>query len=342
MTRNGPTTGNKNATPTVGQSSGATGTGAGASGIVQFSDSPNSQGQTNALTITVNGLSAPPAGFQYDAWLQNTQSEQSALALGTLTAQGQTFTLNFTNGNTNLVGAGDKVFITQEQGTASVPTGKTVLSGVLPQAALVHIRHLLFSFPNTPRKIGLLVGLLEQSQALNGQALLLKNASASQNEVAIQCAAQSIVNILEGARGPHFHQLSALCATVNITDPSDGYGLRGSNNYVATGKAHAQFAAQAPDATANIKLHAGHVGIALTNIDEWGATVDHDVEGLLANPRQANPNTINEIVSLSNRILNGIDLNGDEKVDPVPGEAGALVAYQHGQFMAILPLQPGS
>jgi hypothetical protein len=185
------------------------------------------------------------------------------------------------------------------------------------------------------------VGLLKQAQALNAQALLLQNAFSSQNTTAVQCAAQSINNILEGAHGPHFHQLSALCATVNITDPSDGYGLRGNNGYIVTAKAHAGFAAQSADATDNIRTHAKHVGIAMDNIDGWGAKIDSDVESLVAN-RAANPTTVQEIVSLSNRLLNGIDTNNDESVDPVPGEAGAITGYQHAQLMALLPLTAGA
>jgi zinc-ribbon domain len=303
-------------------------------GTVSFSDSQNDH--TNALKIIVNGLNAPPAGSQYDAWLQNTETE-SVLPLGSLTAQqSQTFTLTFSGGQ-NLLGQGNKIIVTQERGRVSLPTGTVVLSGTFPPRAFVHIKHLLFSFFDTPRQIGLLVGLLSQSQQLDAQALLLKNAATIRNTLAVQCAAQSINNIIEGAHGPHFQPLPAICASVNITDTSDGYGL---NTYVANARQHASLAATQADSTANIKQHAQHVIIATDNIKGWLATIDRDVEGLLAN--RGNGGNIQEIVSLSDRVLHGIDLDNDEQVDPVPGEAGAVTAYNHGQFMAILPLTPGS
>lgn len=305
-----------------------------ASGAVTFTDSHN--GHTNALKIIINGLNAPPAGSQYDAWLLNAGNE-GVLPLGTLTAQqGQTFTLDFA-GNRNLLGAGNQIIVTQEQGTASLPTGKVILSGTFPPQAFIHIKHLLFSFPTTPRNIGLLVGLLGQAQQLDAQALILQNAVTSQNTFAIQCAAQSINNMTEGAHGPHYRPLSRACANVNVTDTSDGYGL---NTYATTSAQHASLAATRPDATANITQHAKHVIIATKNIEGWLATIDHDVEGLLANP--GNTGNIQEIVTLSDHVLNGVDLNNDGQVDPVPGEAGAVTAYNHGQFMAILPLTAGS
>ena len=304
-----------------------------ASGSVSFTDSQNEH--TNALKIIINGLNAPPAGSHYDAWLLNTA--EGVLPLGTLTAQqGQTFTVNFAGGQ-NLLGQGNKIEITQEQSGATLPTGNVVLSGTFPPMAFVHIKHLLFSFPTTPNHIGLLVGLLNQARQLDAQALLLQNAVTSQNTSAIQCAAQSINNMIEGIHGPHYRPLPAQCANVNVTDTSDGYGL---NTYALTAAQHASLAATQSDATANIKQHANHVIIATKNIQGWIATIDHDVENLLAN--HGNTGNIQEIVTLSDHVLNGVDLDNDGQVDPVPGEAGAVTAYNHGQFMAILPLAPGS
>jgi zinc ribbon protein len=329
LTRNHPTpapTGN----PTANVGAGTVTSAGTVSGTVAFTDSHN--GHTNALKIIINGLKTPPAGSQYDAWLQNTGNE-NALPLGPLTAQqDQTFTLDFA-GARNLLGEGNKIIVTQEQGTVSLPTGNVVLSGTFPPQAFVHIKHLLFSFFNTPHQIGLLVGLLNQAQKLDAQALILQNAVTSQNTLAIQCAAQSINNMIEGAHGPHSRLLPGACANVNVNDTSDGYGL---NLYVANASQHASLAATQVDSTPNIKQHAQHVIIATNNIQGWIATIDHDVEGLLANP--GNTDNIQEIVTLSDHVLNGVDLNNDGQVDPVKGEAGAVIAYNHGQFMAILPL----
>ena len=47
---------------------------------------------------------------------------------------------------------------------------------------------------------------------------------------------------------------------------------------------------------------------------------------------------IPEVVSLSDHAYHGFDQNGDGRVDPVAGEAGAMTAYTSGQLMAMLTL----
>ncbi len=183
----------------AGGNSGVTAT---TSGQVAFIDSPNStSGGTNGLKIAINGLNAPSSGSQYMAWLVNDQTEQ-ILSLGTLVANGKQFSLTYngTTGNTqpaatNLIGFGNKIEVTLEQGQVSLPTGKVLLTGVFPPKAFVHIRHLLFKFPTTPHNIGLLVGLMNQTQLLNGQALILQNVVNGGSHATVQCLAQSIIDI---------------------------------------------------------------------------------------------------------------------------------------------------
>src|SRR6266581_1627223 len=102
-----------------------------ATGFVKFLDSPNSQGNTDALQININGLPTPSSGSRYNAWLVDEQSER-IVSLGTLTASGQTFTLDHAGNGTNLLRAGNKLEITLEQGTVNSPTGRVVLTGVFP------------------------------------------------------------------------------------------------------------------------------------------------------------------------------------------------------------------
>jgi hypothetical protein len=184
--------------------------GAHASGQVAFIDNANGvAGHSDALSINIQNLESPPSGFQYDAWLVNDATEQN-VALGSLKASGQTFSLNYAGdgssgqAGTNLIGAGNRVIVTLEQGSVSAPTGTVILNATFPPKAFIHIRHLLFSFPITPNKIGLLVGLLGQTQLLSVQSLSLQNAAANHNWTATRCAAQSILDIVVGAQGADY------------------------------------------------------------------------------------------------------------------------------------------
>jgi hypothetical protein len=316
--------------------------GAKAAGQVAFIDNPGAPaGHSDALNMSIQGLQAPPAGSQYDAWLINTQSER-IIALGVLKANGQTYSLSYPGDGSggqaggNLLGVGDRIEVTMEQGAVTAPGGKVMLSAVFPPRAFVHIKHLLFSFPITPGKIGLLVGLLDQAQVLNAQSLLLQNAAANHNAPAVLCASQGIIDILEGAQGSAYRLPPQSCASENSYESGDGFGILGANGYVALAAAHASLAANQPDATDSIRLHAGHVEIAMANIKEWAKTVEQDALALRAAP--GNTAVIHQIVTLSDHIYHGVDINGNEHVDPVPAEAGAITAYNHGQLMARLQL----
>ncbi len=330
----------KNNTSSTSNTSGNTPLASNSTGVVSFRDSLNGSGQSNVVTISANGLAAPGAGSQYDAWLVDTQSEHT-IALGALTQNKDgTYSVKSTDGTNNLLGLGNKVEITLEQGSVTLPTGRVILSATFPPNAFVHIRHLLVSFPDTPGKIGLLVGLVDQAQKLSAASQLLQSVAGSGNTFAIQCAAQSIIDIAEGMQGSHYHPLAGQCASQNITEVGDGYGLLGTGGYIANGQAHASLAATQSDTTVSIRVHAGHVAICLENMKGWITTIDQDALALRNNP--TNTAKVHEIVTLANHALNGVDTNGDESIDPVPGEGGANTAKFHGQLMAALVLAPAS
>ena len=317
-----------------------------ASGQITFFDNPNGvPSHTDAVAMSIQNLESPPSGFQYDAWMVNDATEQN-IALGTLTPSGHTFSLNYAgdskNGQagTNLLGAGNKVLITLEQGSVNAPTGQVILSATFPPKAFIHIRHLLFSFPITPNKIGLLVGLLGQVQLLNVQSLSLQNALANHNWTAIRCAAQSLIDIIEGTQGADYRPLSPTCLSLGISAAGDGFGILGNTGYDLLASEHASLAATQPDSTANIRLHASHVEIAMTNIKNWATKIEQDALTLRASPN--NSALIQEVATLSDHIFHGIDTNGDGRVDPVLGEAGAITAYNEGQLMATLPVVVGA
>ncbi|HEY4388673.1 MAG TPA: hypothetical protein VGN34_29840, partial [Ktedonobacteraceae bacterium] len=307
-----------------------------------FSDSTGGQGTTDTVKITASNLSKPPSGSQYNAWLVDDANERITL-LGVLQSQGKDFTLSYTNSHhLNLLSLGTELRITQEkQGTTTI-TGNTVLTASMPVGAFTHIKHLLFSYDTTPHKVGLLVGLHEQASLLFAQANSLQVASNQHNTVAVQCYAQSILDIVEGSNGPHYQPLSFACTSANIAGTGDGFGLLdlsgAGNGYVALAKAHAGFAAQAPDSTSTIKTHSQHVQICMDNVQGWLKDIDSDASSILAN--NGVDTQAKEIAQRAGYTLNGVDLNNDESIDPVPGEGGATTGYFHAQLMAQLRLEP--
>ena len=315
----------------------ANGVAANASGQVVYFDGTNGTSNTDALRIRVNGLLASPAGSHYAAWLVDEAGEHTTV-LGKLTNSGGVFSLNFAgngrNGKAgvNLLGAGNVVEITLEQGNVQLPTGKVLLSATFPPKAFIHIKHLLFSFPTTPGKIGLLVGLLDQTRLLNAQALALQSLAGNGNAAAVACIAQSIIDISEGQHGTHYQPLPATCGASLPT--GDGFGILGTNSYASTAAAHASLAATQSDSTPTIIQHASEVEAAATDITGWVTTIDQDALKLLSNPGDSA--SIQEIVALADHAFHGVDSNGNGQIDPIANEEGAATAYLRGQLMATL------
>ncbi len=310
----------------------------GAGQVTFFANQGDVGGETNSLRIAIQNLAAPSAGDKYDAWIIDDATEQ-VTALGTLTQKGQTWTLTYSGGSTNVLTAGDKLEITQEQGTVNAPTGQVVLTGKFPVKSFAHIEHLLVGFPETPSKIGFLQGLLAQMHLLDNQAIVLQSVASSKNTTAIACVTQSLLDIIEGAHGAAYKPLAGSCAQQNVIVFGDGFGLLGKSGYVASVEEHASFALGQPDATSTMRQHAALMNIALTNVNGWVTTIEQDLLRLQAHPTDLS--SLQEIARLADAAYHGVDTNGDGQIDLVPGEAGAIIAYQQGQLMATLSLAPG-
>jgi serine/threonine protein kinase len=299
-----------------------------------FTNQDGQVGLTDALNIVVHDLDVPPTGSEYAVWLIN-QDTEAVVALGTLKVHNQTGSLTYST-DINLLSPGDKFEITQEQGTAVAPAGKVILTGTFPIKSFPHVGHLLVNFPETPGKIGLLVGVLEQTHLLNIQTVVLQTIATSQNTVAIGCEAQSILDIIEGKHGSHYRQLDEVCAFQNVRTTGDGFGLQGKKGYLTGSTEHAGYAISQPDATNAMHVHTALMDVSLSNINQWLTTIDQDAFLLRTHPTDVSK--VEEIVRLAAYAYYGVDVNGDGQIDPVPGEAGARTAFQQGQLIATLSL----
>ena len=205
--------------------------------------------------------------------------------------------------------------------------------------ALVHVRHILVGIPSTPGGIGFGIGLRDQSDELLRHAEFLNEALNDGNLPLEKLHAEHMINLIEGKEGEHYGDLNG---NGRVENPGDGFGLLPNgpqDGYIKGMRDRAQLAAAAPDATADIKVHAGHVDIAGENTLERVTDIrDRSLSILNARAVSATRSDVQRILALGHQTLAGVDLNGDEQISPVPGEGGVLVAYQHAQLMASIPL----
>ncbi len=294
--------------------------------------------RNDQVQLAITGLAPLPAGQVYAAWLGGANA---SLPLGTLSLGSTPATLTFVSPtNDNLLGAFNQVYVTQSaEAEATTNNQNVVLAGTLPEKALVHIRHVLFSIGNTPNKIGFALGLRQETDELQRHAQFLNDALQAGDFRLVKLHAEHIANIIKGSEAKDLNGDS------KVQNPGDGFGLLQNgtqDGYIKGMIDHAKLAADAPDATDAIKLHAGHVQIAGENTRLRIQDILNRAEKIAAASGIADTQQdVLSIVALTQQAIQGVDVNLDEQIGPIPGEGGVLTAYQHAQLMAGIPLVPG-
>ena len=88
-----------------------------------------------------------------------------------------------------------------------------------------------------------------------------------------------------------------------------------------------------------MKVHGEHVKISATNISQWTPTLRDQLILIIQAPFDASmEGIIRNSLALTNQIENGLDANGNESIEPIPGEGGAATAYEHAYYMADIPI----
>lgn len=312
-------------------------------GSVRFRDE---NGRSDQAVVSIDALPETATGKAQFAWLVNAATGAS-VNLGRVTTSGTGgYSLTFSApDNANLLALYDTFRVTHEEleSTPTTPSSDVALQGAIPPKALVHVRHLLVAFDKTPNNTALVVGLLDQATAIRRHAEFLRDAQAQGNKAALMLHAEHLVNMIEGTKGANFGDLDK---NGEVTNPGDGYGMLPGGDqlgYLLGTKDHAELAAAAADATEEIKVHAGHVVITADNVTGWMTTIrDRALEVSKTTDMNASAPLVADVLKLANQSINGVDLQGDGQILPVPGSGGALTSYQHSQLVATIKVGAGA
>ena len=310
-------------------------------GVLRFQNVVSS---LDGVTIKARAIPLPADGAHYEVWLTEGENRRS---LGVLeldeNGDGE---LSFADDQSrNLLGIFDRMEITEEPSPDANPnsSGKVLFSSGIPSESLLHIRHLLVSIPNTPGQVGLIHGLLKDAQLVDDAANAMLSAFDAGDETALRLNAEALVNIIVGSQSEMYGDLDG---DGSVTDPGDGYGflLNGdSPGYTGGAAAHTQYAMQAAGAPESVLIHGEHVLISIANVEAWAVTLRDLALSILQDPlADTSRASIVHAVSLADQLLKGIDLDGNERIDAVPGEGGALTAYQHAYYMADMNILMGA
>ena len=112
--------------------------------------------------------------------------------------------------------------------------------------------------------------------------------------------------------------------------------MNGDNQgYIQGTFTHANLSETSSDATENMKVHGEHVKISATNISQSIPPCRDQLILIIQAPFDASmEEIIRNSLALTNQIENGFDANGNESIEPIPGEGGAATAYEHAYYMA--------
>jgi hypothetical protein len=316
----------------------------GAVGGLRFTDDGQHVLDQLVVTMTLGTLPAPPAGQGRVAWLVNSATGAN-LNLGRVTPDAKgAATLPFTDTQrANLLAGYDGFLVTNEalDTTPFAPSSDIVLRGQLPVQALVHISHLLVSYPDTPGQVGLEVGLRAQVNALIDHAQQLSAAQATGNLANLKREAEAISNLIEGSKGTNYGEQNK---DGQITDPGDGFGFLQNgtqDGYLLGVKDHAELSAAAADATDNVKRHAAGVAITTDNVRDWVTQIRDKALAIAGAPNTtATRQLVSDILDLATAVEQGRSIGTDGNIQPVKGSGGAITSYQEALRMADMPIQP--
>ena len=179
----------------------------------------------------------------------------------------------------------------------------------------VHIGHVMNSFTDAPKGLGLLPTAMEEARTAAVHAGF---------------AARDPENL--GAMKMHAgHVINAVDPTVVAAGPGLGYGVKRAALGVAT---HADLAAKAPGASPDVVTHAGHVATsARTTVQRTDAIVAlaQKIQAATAAPEAAA--LVSQLVSLTNELVMGKDIDADGKVTWKEGEGGLQQCDEHMRLL---------
>jgi hypothetical protein len=308
-------------------------------GDVTFKDV---SGHMDEATVIITDLAVPEAGTHYEVWLL-AQGGEIRTNIGSVemerSGEGQ---LIFADPSTaNLLGAYDQIEITIEPDNdpnRDESSGEVVASSVFPPLALIHVRHVDSSFGAAPNGTALVQGLLSTSESLDDSIQALQAAFESNDEAAVRKKTEEVINQIVGKANETQYKDWDEDGTVD--DPGDGFGLAG---YIPDSISHAKFAAEAIDATENIQANSANVVLSVENMDGWAIQLLNKALELQEMPMGADMKpVIDEMAVLARQIVDGVDSNGNETIEPIVGEGGAETAYQYAYNMAVMPLLAGA
>jgi len=177
--------------------------------------------------------------------------------------------------------------------------------------AHVHIRHIADTFRGTPERMGLLPTAIAEAETALQHATL----------------AGRDVSSLDAIQRHAGHALHALKPDETEGGPGAGYGMIEAAERAAH---YADLAVSSDGAGEAITTHGPHVATAARSAAAMGARAVEVAQAILeAEDAAAAAGLLEELTSLCDGFVNGVDADGDGRIGWQDGEGGLAQAAQH-------------
>jgi serine/threonine protein kinase len=301
-------------------------------------------GLADQATLIARAMPAPPPGSQYEIWLLGAD-ERISLGKFSPDTAGKGELIYSEPEGLNLLTLYDQVEVTIEPqpDPKPEPSGLIAYSFTFPTEGLTHVRYLLSSFPAAPNENALIQGLYADVQTIDELAKNMQKALKSGDKKSALQQGEEALILLAGAQSADNKDWSGDGQTA---DPVDPYGLLLNGNsfgYIQAVQAEANFTVGTADATQYMIENGEVVKTCAQNLTLWAPQLRSLLVTILTSGSETEVSgAVDDLVALSDQILNGIDQDANGKVDAIPGECGAKAAYEYAYYMADMPILPVS
>lgn len=289
--------------------------------------------------VEAERIPAPPAENRYEVWIINLSNNRKRISLGILELNESGMgSITYTDEQgTNLAALYNQAEITiePENDVYLSPSGRIAYSYTLPADGLTNVRYLLAEYSSTPNKVALIQGLNASIRKINELAQNMQTAHGAGDEAQVRKNAEAILNLIAGAQSSNYKDWDGDGA---ITDESDGYGLSlngSSPGYFQAVYTEADKIVNSKDASEPMVTYGEYLKTSVQNLAQWTLQLEELALAVLDSPSEDN---ISELITFTEQIIDGRDLDNNGLVDPLPGESGAQFAYQYAYSMASMPL----
>jgi hypothetical protein len=296
------------------------------------------QVHSDKVSLTLTGVTPPPDGSVYEAWLEG--EGQQPFSLGKLTLSGDAVNHTFTDPNgRNLLGLYNGMFISVEptSDTDPAPSGVKAFAGQVPAAVMGPVRLAVAAAPDTPDGNSYALRALNQVLKIEPEVGFQKDYSIAQNDLAaLKIQAEGILNVIEGQSVPDFGDRDG---SGDVYNPGDGFGLLGSGSgagYLQAVVNQATTAAQAEGASPETVLQAQQTQAAAENSIRLAEQIrELELQILQAADTAAAADLVNQVAGLTQSLT---DAGGVDLADP--GQGGVRTMYTLAQLMGSIEVFP--